>query len=131
VAILYGDGVARALGATPDNTKIDFIQKTDSSKWTPDAKVWRVLSLKALEIGATVTSKANFFGVKVYYGGGAAATYMVFDLGGEVYCSANVFDYGGRIKAKNFNHRFRLPDIDPASQLLYIRGRCSASIADP
>jgi hypothetical protein len=123
VSILYGDGVARALGATAANTMYDPTTGTSMS-WNPDF-TWRVLSLKNLEIGATVVARSNFFGTKVSYGGGAIATYMLFDLNGSTYCSANVFDYGGRVRGKDFNGKFRTADIDPSKQLVFFRGRCS------
>lgn len=117
VPILYADGLARMLGANPANTN-------------PDTSAWRVLSLKVLDSGATVISKANIFGVKVSYGGGATATYALFDLSGNLYCSANVFDYGGRLKGKEFDDKFRSPDINPAAQLLFSRGRCARTVDD-
>jgi hypothetical protein len=115
VSILYADGLARTFGATPADTN-------------PDTSNWRVLSLKALETGPTVVARARFFGTKILYGGGAVATYMLFDLKGNVYCSANVFDYGGRIEGKDFNGQFRSPDVNPGLQLLFSRGRCSTQI---
>jgi hypothetical protein len=111
VSILYADGLARALGATRD-------------KLTPPTTAWRIISLKELEIGASVVARSRFFGTKILYGGGAAATYAVFDFDGNLYCSATVFDYGGRIEGKSFNSGFRNPDIDPSTQLIFSRGRC-------
>jgi hypothetical protein len=111
VSILYADGLARALGATRD-------------KLTPPTTAWRIISLKELEIGASVVARSRFFGTKILYGGGAAATYAVFDFDGNLYCSATVFDYGGRIEGKSFNSSFRNPDIDPSAQLIFSRGRC-------
>jgi len=58
---------------------------------------------------------------------GAAGTYIVYDLDGNVYCSANVFDYGGRIKGSDFNSQFRSSDINPDGQLLFSRGRCATT----
>jgi hypothetical protein len=123
VSILYGDGVARALGATAANTMYDPTTGTSMS-WNPDSS-WRVLSLKNLETGATVVARSNFFGTKVWYGGGAIATYMIFGLDGSTYCSADVFDYGGRVRWKDFDGKFRTANIDPSKQLLFFRGRCS------
>jgi hypothetical protein len=116
VSILYGDGLARVLGATV----------TNPTPLPETTATWRVLSLKALEVGSTVVSRANLFGTKIFYGGGAVATYIIYDLNGNVYCSANVFDYGGRIKGKDFNDKFRAPDINPSQQLIFQRGRCTA-----
>jgi hypothetical protein len=115
VSILTADGLARALGATPGDTN-------------PDTADWRVLTLKALETGPTVVERARFFGTKILYGGGAIATYTLFDLKGNGYCSANAFDYGGRIEGKDFNSKFRDVDINPASQVLFSRGRCSTTV---
>jgi hypothetical protein len=114
VSILYGDGIARILGATVS-------APTPSGD---EIKKWKILSLKEFEIGATVTSRANLFGTKVFYSGGAIATYILYDLTGNVYCSANVFDYGGRIKGKDFDAQFRSSNIDPGAQLLFQRGQC-------
>jgi hypothetical protein len=111
VSILYGDGIARALGATRSNP-------------TPDTSGWRVITLKELESGSSVIARARFFGTKIIYAGGSAATYAVFDFDGNLYCSAIVYDYGGRIQGKSFNDQFRNADIDPSTQLLFSRGRC-------
>jgi len=109
--ILLADGLARLFGARPDNVD-------------PDISAWKVLTIKEMEIGSTVISRSNIFGTKVSYGGGAVASYALFDTSGREICSANVFDYGGRLKGKDFNHRFRTNDIDPSSQLIFSRGRC-------
>jgi hypothetical protein len=118
VSILYADGLARALGATRD-------------KLAPPTTAWRIISLKELETGATVIARARFFGTKILYGGGAAATYAIFDFNGNLYCSATVFDYGGRLEGKSFNSSFRTPDIDPSAQLIFSRGRCKALAEAP
>ena len=110
--ILLADGLARMFGATPTNLD-------------PDVSSWRVLTIKEMEIGATVVSRARFFGTNVFYGGGAVASYSLFDMKGNEYCSANLFDYGGRLKGKEFNKQFRANDISPTSQLIFSRGSCS------
>jgi hypothetical protein len=116
--ILLADGLARLFGATPTNVD-------------PDISAWKILTIKEMEIGSTVVSKANIFGTKVSYAGGAIATYALFKMAGDEICSANVFDYGGRLRGKRFNDLFRTNDIDPSSQLIFSRGRCSLSSTIP
>jgi hypothetical protein len=58
------------------------------------------------------------------------ATYALFQINGNMSCSGNVYDYDGYIREKNFNKRFRQPDIHPDKQMIFFRGRCSRWEAD-
>jgi hypothetical protein len=112
-AVLAADGLARELGIKADGTG-----GGDS--------IWQhVLWLKALESGGSLITHSNIFGSKVFFSGGAAATYALFSLNGHLSCSGNVYDYGGYLRAKDFSAAFRNPDIDPTKQLVSLRGGCS------
>jgi hypothetical protein len=114
-AILAADGLARELGVDQRGNFID--------------PGWHVLWLKALESGGGVLSKSNIFGSKLYFSGGAVATYELFKLNGQLSCSGNVYDYGGALREKHFSKDFRKPDISPEQQLVFFRGRCDAAEA--
>lgn len=94
----------------------------DTLPLSDDLKRWKVLYLKALESGGSLITKTNVFGSKVYFSGGAVATYALFDLEGPLRCSGNVFDYGGFVKAEDFVEKFRkgtLDPLDPSKQLIH------------
>ncbi len=112
-AVLAADGLAQEIGVQDDGSL-----KADS--------IWQhVLLLKALESGGSLITHSNIFGSKVFFTGGAVATYTLFTMKGRLSCSGNVFDYGGYLRAEKFNGAFRNPDIDPTRQLLLLRGGCS------
>jgi hypothetical protein len=81
--------------------------------------------LRPLESGGSLITHKNIFGSKVYFSGGAVATYALYTLNGRLSCSGNVYDYGGYFRAKDVAHLFRNADIDPTKQLLFLRGGCS------
>jgi hypothetical protein len=113
--VLAADGLAQEIGVQEDGTL-----KNDST--------WQhVLVVKALESGGSLITHSNIFGSKVFFTGGAVATYALFTTKGHLSCSGNVFDYGGYLRAEKFNEAFRNPDIDPTHQLVLLRGGCSSS----
>lgn len=113
VTVLAADGLAQEIGVQEDGTL-----NADS--------IWQhVLVLKALESGGSLITHSNIFGNKVFFTGGAVATYALFTIKGHLSCSGNVFDYGGYLRAEKFNEAFRSPDIDPTRQLVLLRGGCS------
>jgi hypothetical protein len=116
-SVLAADGLARAIGV---NIKGDL-----------SIPGWHLLWLKALESGGTMLTKSNLLGSKVYYSGGAVSTYALFELSGELSCSGNLFDYSGNIREKNFQKKFRKPNIDPEDQLVFFRSRCSTPEPPP
>jgi hypothetical protein len=115
LAILAGDGLMRGIGVDPSTGELT------------EGRQWHVLSLNALESGGSLVTEANILGSKVYFGGGAVATYALFRLSGRLSCSGNVYDYGGYIRATKFDAKIRKPDIDPTQQLIYLRGGCSST----
>ena len=106
-AILAADGVVRRLNYSKD--MVDIYR-------------WEILAVKALESGGGVLTKSNLFGSKVYFSGGAVATYALFQMDGSLRCSGNVYDYDGYIREKDFNRAFRRPDISPDKQMIFYRG---------
>jgi hypothetical protein len=113
-AVLAADGLARELG-----------MKADGS--LGEGSIWKhVLLLKALESGGSLITHSNIWGSKVFFSGGAVATYALFTLNGRLSCSGNVFDYGGYIRAQDFNKSFREPNIDPKNHLIFVRGGCAS-----
>jgi hypothetical protein len=129
VSILYADGVARALGATVQNTT------GSSAAWQPDNS-WRVLSVKEMENGSSVSSKTRMFylGNDLYFSGGSIATYSLFSLDGSLQCAGNAFDYGGFIKSTEFTkdhgtNQNMTYDFRPGRQVLF--QALSASCLNP
>jgi hypothetical protein len=116
VSALAADGLARKLSTNPD---------TD----VPDDSKWRVLAVKALESGGALITQINILGSKLYFSGGAVATYALFSFDGTLACSGNVFDYGGYVRASQFAQRFRRADIEPNKQLIFLRGGCAPPTA--
>jgi hypothetical protein len=116
-AVLAADGLARAIGVN-----------TDGDLSIPG---WHLLWLKALESGGTMLTKSNLLGSKVYFSGGAVSTYALFELNGQLSCSGNLYDYSGNIREKNFQKRFRKPNIGPENQLIFFRSRCSTPEPPP
>jgi hypothetical protein len=86
-----------------------------------------VLVLKALESGGTVTRKSNILGTKVRYSGGSVGTYSLFNLGGELECSGNVYAYGGPISDKKFQRDLGRFVPDTSNQFIFQMGGCSAA----
>jgi hypothetical protein len=115
-AVLFADGLAQALGVDPVTGKL------------PENGVSQhILLLKALESGGSVTRYSNVLGTKVRFSGGFVGTYALFTTAGDLECSGNVYDFGGSIKAKNFQRDADKFKPDPSKQLIFQRGSCLAS----
>jgi hypothetical protein len=115
-AVLFADGLAQALGVDPVTGKL------------PDNGVSQhILLLKALESGGSVTRYSNVLGTKVRFSGGFVGTYALFTTAGDLECSGNVYDFGGSIKAKNFQRDVGNYKLEPAKQMIFQRGSCLSS----
>jgi hypothetical protein len=116
LAVLFADGLARALGVDPVTGKL------------PDNGVTQhILLLKALESGGSVTRNTNVLGTRVRFSGGFVGTYALFTTAGDLECSGNVYDFGGSIKAKNFQRDADKFKPDPSKQMIFQRGGCLTS----
>jgi hypothetical protein len=115
-AVLFADGLAQALGVDPVTGKL------------PENGVSQhILLLKALESGGSVTRYSNVLGTKIRFSGGFVGTYALFTTAGDLECSGNVYDFGGSIKAKNFQRDAAKFKPDPSKQLIFQRGSCLTS----
>lgn len=136
-AILSADGVIRRLNrykeecTTAEDGTRNCKCKAPQTGYCDDIYRWQILTVKALESGGGVLTKSSILGSKVYFSGGAVATYALFQLNGDMSCSGNVYDYDGYIREKDFNKKFRNPDIRPDRQMIFYRGRCSAAQSNP
>jgi hypothetical protein len=108
----------------PQSGSTPAIAAGDDGSASADSIWQHVLFLRALESGGSLITHSNIFGSKVFFSGGAVATYSLFTLKGRLTCSGNVYDYGGYIRAKDFAGIFRDPNIDPRQQLIFLRGGC-------
>jgi hypothetical protein len=116
LAVLFADGLARALGVDPVTGKL------------PENGVSQhILLLKALESGGSVTRYTNVLGTKVRFSGGFVGTYALFTTAGDLECSGNVYDFGGSIKAKTFQRDVDKFKPDPSKQMIFQRGGCLTS----
>jgi hypothetical protein len=105
---------------TRNRKSYEALVDIDSAHWKQSA--WYVLSLKALESGGGVMNRSNLFrGTRVYFSGGAIATYGLFQIDGKFVCSANVYDYDGYIRDKEFQKKLRTDDITPSTQAILVR----------
>jgi hypothetical protein len=109
-AVLSADGLAQALYGDNEIPAEDV----------------HILLLKALESGGSVEKRSNILGTKLRYSGGAVGTYALFKMDGGLECSGNVFDYGGSIKAKNFQRDITTYTPDPRKQVIFLHGNCRA-----
>jgi hypothetical protein len=115
-AVLFADGLAQALGVDPVTGKL------------PENGISQhILLLKALESGGSVTRYSNVLGTKVRFSGGFVGTYALFTTAGDLECSGNVYDFGGSMKAKNFQRDAGKFKPDPSKQLIFQRGSCLTS----
>lgn len=116
-AVLSADGLAQKLGVDRDTGML------------PEGGVApHILLIKALESGGAVTRHGNVLGTTIRYGGGSVGTYALFTTAGDLECSGNVYDYGGSIKAKEFQKDFRKFDPEPGKQMIFRRGGCRPSV---
>jgi hypothetical protein len=117
MALLSADGLAQKLGVDP------------ATGLRPDNAAWQhVLLLKALESGGAIQKNSSILGTKLRYSGGSIGTYALFALDGELECSGNVYDYGGSIPAEKFKEELRHYKPDPATQFIFQRGGCHATV---
>jgi hypothetical protein len=82
-----------------------------------------ILSVHALESGGTqLTKTAMFLGTRVFFSGGAAATFTLVDSGGSMRCSGIAYGYRGYVKADDFALGVKpvvgtsTPSVVPATQ---------------
>jgi hypothetical protein len=115
-AVLFADGLAQALGVDPVTGKL-----------AENGASQHILLLKALESGGSVTRYSNVLGTKVRFSGGFVGTYALFTTAGDLECSGNVYDFGGSIKAKNFQRDADKFKPDPSKQMIFQRGSCLTS----
>jgi hypothetical protein len=116
LAVLAADGLAQKLGVTPTTGKL------------PDnGATIHLLLLKALESGGTVEKVSNILGTRIRYSGGAVGTYALFHLDGALECSGDVYDYAGSVPARNFAAQVSTTRSDPAKQVVFQRGSCTAA----
>jgi hypothetical protein len=113
-AVLLADGLAAKLGVDPDKGTL-----------SPDDEAsLHILLVKALESGGSVTRFGNILGTKIRYSGGSVGTYALFSMDGDLECSGNVYEYGGSLKAKDFQRELRKYNPDPARQMVFLRHSC-------
>lgn len=108
VTILLADGLAYQMGFKVN----DLTFQGDS---------WRILWVKSLESGGSITTLTNIFGNHPYFSGGAVSGYALFKLDGTLLCSGNAAAYGGLIKAKDFAKE----GVKDARSMLDMQGKCS------
>ena len=90
LAVLQADGLARRMN----------VPAGDRAKW--DFHSWRILWVKSMESGGSITMTSNIFGSHPHVSGGAISAYALFQLDGTLVCSGNVGAYGGYIEPKDF-----------------------------
>jgi hypothetical protein len=110
---LNADGLAQRLGADSQTGKI------------PATAPQHLLMVKALESGGSVNHNSNIFGTKMSYSGGSVGTYALFNLGGQLECSGNVYDYAGPIASADFQKHLNSYSPDPGNQVIFQRGACT------
>jgi hypothetical protein len=113
-AALLADGLAAKLGVDPKTGTLS----------SDDEESTHILLIKALESGGSVTRYSNILGTKISYSGGSVGTYALFTMDGDLECSGNVYEYGGSIKAKDFQEQLRGYTPDPARQMVFLRHSC-------
>ena len=94
MAVLQADGLAARMGFK--------VAVADHSVSSTELDQWRIVWLKALESGGAIINEATIWGSHPYFGGGAVSGYALYQLNGDLVCSANVGAYGGYVKAKKF-----------------------------
>jgi hypothetical protein len=114
-AVLLADGLAAKLGVDTDMGTLAAARQASL----------HILLVKALESGGSVTKFSNVFGTTISYSGGSVGTYALFTIDGDLECSGNVYEYGGSLKAKEFQGAFRTYIPDPAKQMVFLRHTCS------
>ena len=110
---LNADGLAQSLGVDPATGRI------------PATAPQHLLMVKALESGGSVNHSSSIFGSKMSYSGGSVGTYALFNLGGQLECSGNVYDYAGPIASADFQKHLKSYSPDPGNQVIFQRGACT------
>jgi len=110
---LNADGLAQRLGADPQTGKI------------PATAPQHLLMVKALESGGSVNHNTNIFGTKMSYSGGSVGTYALFNLGGQLECSGNVYDYAGPVNSSDFEKNLTSYKPNPGDEVIFQRGACT------
>jgi hypothetical protein len=118
--LLHADALAKSLG---------YRFNAESGRLTAPPAGRYLLMVKALESGGSVTGRTNILGTKLRYSGGSVGTYALFDLDGGVACAGNVFDYAGSLAGKHFERDLAKVQLDPAKQVIFRSGGCSAAPA--
>jgi hypothetical protein len=59
------------------------------------------------------------------YSGGSVGTYALFNLGGQLECSGNVYDYAGPIASGNFQKNLTSYKPNPGDEVIFQRGSCA------
>jgi hypothetical protein len=116
-AVLLADGLAAKLGVDPDTGTLAAAR----------AASLHILLVKALESGGSVTRFSNVLGTTINYSGGSVGTYALFTIDGDLECSGNVYEYGGSLKAKDFQAALGTYTPDPAKQMIFLRRSCHQS----
>jgi hypothetical protein len=118
VAVLQADGLAAKMGFT--------VAVGDHSVASTQLDQWRIVWLKALESGGAIINEATIWGSHPYFGGGAVSGYGLYQLNGDLVCSANVASYGGYVKAKDFPGFVSDPSKDGTVHAIEIGGDCAS-----
>jgi hypothetical protein len=64
-----------------------------------------LLAVHALESGGSQYSKTNLFlGTRLYFSGGAVATFALMRSDGAITCSGLAYGYRGLVRADDFNY---------------------------
>lgn len=94
--LFYVDLLLSAMrGSTPSSAPLDGVY---------------VLSVHALQAaGSQLTKTQLFLGTRVYYSGGAAATFTLIDTNGSLACSGITYGYRGFVRADDIS-RALMPD---------------------
>jgi hypothetical protein len=113
-AVLLADGLAAKMGFDADKGTLSAER----------AASLHILLIKALESGGSVARLSNVFGTTIKYSGGSVGTFALFAVDGNLECSGNVYEYGGTLKAEDFQGALRQYIPDPTKQMVFLRHGC-------
>jgi hypothetical protein len=89
-----------------------------------------ILSVHALESGGGQLTKSWLFtGSRIYFSGGAVATFSLYGVNGGIECSGYAYDYSGYIREKSFEKVLR--ENKSSTAVVTTDGSCSASPVGP
>jgi hypothetical protein len=97
--ILSSDLLARRIwdGTAFDAANFDYL--TDGINF---------LAVHALEAGGSQLSKTNFwYGVHIYFSGGAVTTFSLYGANGDLVCSGIAYNYRGNVREKHYEAELR------------------------